>query len=63
MVDRVNNGFSTQAAFPLCVLLGKDVTVVRLFVLNLTGCGKTEALFGATFGFHFWHNDRKSVGL
>jgi hypothetical protein len=58
MVYRVNNGFSTQAAFPLSVLLGKDVTVERLFVRYFTGTGKTETLFGATFGFHFWHKDR-----
>lgn len=44
-----------EVAFAFLGLFGQDVAVIGVFTLNLACAGESEALFGGTVGFHFWH--------
>lgn len=47
---------TAQLTFVLGGFLGQDVTFERLTAFNSTAWTDAEALFGAAFRLHFWHN-------
>jgi len=55
-VSLMDSHCTAQLTFVLGGLLGQDVTFERLTAFNGTAWTDAEALFGAAFRLHFWHN-------